>query len=108
MIPVMPYVPHYFETNGVFVFTSVHWIMSRKLDESHPCLIVAFNLTLERFIEVPLPDELGGEKVNSDGNGIELSIAVLGGCLCMIVNYRTTKTDVWVMKQYGSRDSWCL
>jgi len=25
----------------------------------------------------------------------------------MIVNYRTNKIDVWVMKEYGSRDSWC-
>jgi len=23
------------------------------------------------------------------------------------VNYEATKIDVWVMKEYGSRDSWC-
>jgi len=61
-----------------------------------PYVIVGFNLKLENFNEVPLPD-------------IEVSnipdVAVLGGCLCMNV-YKTTQIDVWVMKEYGNRDSW--
>ncbi|XP_039686283.1 F-box protein CPR1 [Medicago truncatula] len=36
-----------------------------------------------------------------------MTVAVLGGCLCMILNYETTNIDGWVMKEYGSRDSWC-
>jgi len=95
---------YYTLTMGVFVDNSLHWIMTRKLDGLQPCLIVAFNLTLEIFNEVPLPDELG-EEVN--GKKFEIRVAVLGGCLCMIVHYETTKVDVWVMNEYGSRDSWC-
>jgi len=106
IIPTMPYALVYAQTMGVFVENSIHWIMAKKLDGLHPSLIVAFNLTLEIFNEVPLPDEIGEEEVNSNGR-VEIDVAVLGGCLCMTVNYEATKIDVWVMKEYGSRDSWC-
>jgi len=43
--------------------------------------------------------------VNSES--FEIGVAVLEGCLCMTVNYQTVKIDVWVMKEYGCRDSWC-
>jgi len=106
IIPTMPYAIVYAQAMGVFVENSIHWIMSKNLDGSDPCLIVAFNLTLEIFNEVPLPAEIGGEVVNSS-RSFDLEVAVLGECLCMIVNYETTKIDVWVMKEYGCRDSWC-
>ncbi|XP_003595026.2 F-box protein CPR1 [Medicago truncatula] len=86
---------------GVFVENSIRCIMAKKLDGLHPSLIVAFNLTLEIFNEVPLPAELQGE------TSLLIDVAVLGGCLCITVNYETTKIDVWVMKEYGYRDSWC-
>jgi len=89
---------------GVFVKISIHWIMAKKLDGLHPSLIVA--LTLEIFSVVPLSDEIGEEEVNSN-ESVEIHVAALGGCLCMTVNYETTKIDVWVMKEYGSRHSWC-
>jgi F-box interacting protein len=105
IIPTMPYSLYYVYSMWVFVENSIHLIMTKKLDRLHP-LIVAFDLTLEIFNEVPLPAEIGGEEVNSNGS-FQMTVAVLGGCLCMIMNYETTKIDVWVMKQYGSRDSWC-
>jgi hypothetical protein len=74
--------------------------MKRKLDGLQSCLIVAFNLMLEIFNEVPLP-EIGNE-VNSES--FKIDVAVLGGCLCLVVNYQTSKIDVWVMKEYGCRD----
>ncbi|KEH36954.1 putative F-box domain, galactose oxidase/kelch, beta-propeller, F-box associated interaction [Medicago truncatula] len=100
IIPSMPYALQYVQAMGVFVQNSIHWVMTRTIVESHPCFIVAFNLTLETFNVVPFPAEIEGEEVT-------IAVAVLGECLCMTVNYETTKIDVWVMKQYGSRDSWC-
>jgi F-box interacting protein len=97
----MPYALVYAQTMGVFVENSIHWVMAKKFDGLHPSLIVAFNLTLEIFNEVPLPAELGDE------TSFLIDVAVLGGCLCMTVDYETTKIDIWVMKEYGSRDSWC-
>jgi len=102
----MPYALVYAQAMGVLVENSLHWIMAKKLVGLHPSLIVAFNLTLEIFNEVPLPDEISEEEVNGN-DSVEIDVAALGGCLCMTVNYETTKIDVWVMKEYGSRDSWC-
>jgi len=75
----MPYAVYHSRVMGVFVENSLHWIMAKKLDGKHPFLIVAFN-------EVPLPAEIGGEVVNSS-RSFDLEVAVLGGCLCVIVNY---------------------
>lgn len=96
----MPYALYYAQTMGVFVHNSLHWIMTKELDGLHPCLIVAFNLTLEIFNQVPLPAEIGQKN-------FEISVSGLGGCLCMVVDYQTSDVDVWVMKEYRSRDSWC-
>ncbi|CAL5183989.1 unnamed protein product [Lathyrus oleraceus] len=101
-LPSMPYALCCARTMGVLVENSLHWIVTRKLEPFQPDLIVAFNLTLEIFEEVPLPEI---EVANSES--FEIDVAVLGGCLCMIVNYQASKVDVWVMRKYGSRDSWC-
>jgi len=103
IIPSMPYTLIYAQINGVFLENSLHWIMTKKLDRLNPCLIVAFNLTLDIFNEVPLPDEISQE-VNES---FDIDVAVLGGCLCMTVSFETSKIDVWVMKEYGCKDSWC-
>ncbi|AES71809.2 F-box protein interaction domain protein [Medicago truncatula] len=105
IVPSFPYSLEYCQTMGVFIdnSNSIHWVANNELFE--PRLIFAFNLTFEIFNEVPLPVEISQIKSNKS---FGLDVAVLGGCLCMTVNYKkTTKFDVWVMKEYGSRDSWC-
>ncbi|KEH42372.1 ubiquitin-protein ligase, putative [Medicago truncatula] len=47
-------------TPGKYFLNSLHWIMKKKLDGLQSCLIIAFNLKLEIFNEVPLP-EIGYE-----------------------------------------------
>jgi len=106
IIPSMPHALYYTQAMGVFLENSLHWVMTPTIKESHPCFIVAFNLTLEIFNVVPLPADIEGEEVNIN-EGFKIDIAVLGGCLCMTLNYETTKIDVWVMKEYGFRDTWC-
>jgi len=99
------------QTMGVFVENSLHWVVIRNLDRFQPSLIVAFNLTQEVFNEVPLPEmQMAVDKYQID-------VSLFGECLCMIVNHvsvnhvgvngQTTKVEVWVMKKYGFRDSWC-
>jgi len=99
------------QTMGVFVENSLHWVVIRKLDRFQPSLIVAFNLTQEVFNEVPLPE------IQMAVDKYQIDVSLLGECLCMIVNHvsvnhegmngQTTKVEVWVMKKYGFRDSWC-
>jgi len=102
---IPPYALYYCETMGVFVENSIHWIMTPKINGEDPCLIVAFDLSLEIFNEVPLPAEIDQE-VNCN-ESFKIDVADLGGRLCLTVKYETTKIDVWVMKEYGSSDSWC-
>lgn len=46
---------------------------------------------------MPLPDSVSGH--------FDMQVALLGGCLC-VVEDRRSAFDVWVMRVYGSRDSW--
>ncbi|KAI4296006.1 hypothetical protein L6164_035996 [Bauhinia variegata] len=98
-IESMPYALCCARTMGVFAGGALHWVVTRKLEPNEPDLIVAFDLRFENFKEVPLPDT-GNEQ-------FEMDVALLGGCLCMIANYQKIRVDVWVMKKYGLKDSWC-
>ncbi|WJX27259.1 hypothetical protein P8452_16100 [Trifolium repens] len=111
ILPSMPYALCCARTMGVYVENSLHWVVTRKLEPFQPDLIVAFDLTLEIFNEVDLPEievvnSNTNNEINAENASFEIDVAVLGGCLCMIVNYRATKVDIWLMKEYGCRDSW--
>ncbi|KAF7142742.1 hypothetical protein RHSIM_Rhsim05G0174400 [Rhododendron simsii] len=41
-----------------------------------------------------------------DGYFYDTMLGVLNGCLCILGNYNNPGFDVWVMKEYGIRDSW--
>ncbi|RDX64035.1 F-box protein CPR30, partial [Mucuna pruriens] len=98
-LPSMPYALCCARTMGVFVAHALHWVVTRKLEPDQPDLIIAFDLDLEIFQELPLPDV--------QGPAFEIDVALLGGCLCMTVTFHNAKVDVWVMGVYGQRDSWC-
>ncbi|KAG4945978.1 hypothetical protein AAZX31_15G110000 [Glycine max] len=100
-LPSLPYALCCARTMGVFVGNSLHWVVTRKLEPDQPDLIIAFDLTHDIFRELPLPDTGG-----VDG-GFEIDLALLGGSLCMTVNFHKTRIDVWVMREYNRRDSWC-
>lgn len=40
------------------------------------------------------------------GTDIALSLGVLGGCLCVLCYEIETHVDVWVLKEYGLKESW--
>jgi len=105
MLPRMP--PYNLCKTPVFVDNCLHWIQFQNPGQIQHYLIVAFNLKREILNEVPLP-EIG---VAANKRGLIIDVSLLGECLCMTVNYsvyyQTTKSDVWVMKEYGVRDSWC-
>jgi F-box interacting protein len=91
---------------GVLVGHSLHWVVVRIPTQKcvRSVFIVAFNLSQEIFNEVPLPDQIPFSEVTID-------VSLLGECLCMTVRYQTINkvhtVDIWVMKEYGFRDSWC-
>lgn len=78
--------------SGVFVNGSVHLLCLKNWDS--PVSIVAFDLADEMFREVPPPCDLTGET--------QLEVWVLGGLLCLT----NSTTDIWVMREYGVKESW--
>ncbi|KAK7245951.1 hypothetical protein RIF29_40805 [Crotalaria pallida] len=105
ILPSMNYALCCARSMGVFVHGYLHWVVRRKLEPDQPDLIVAFDLRFEKFVEVPLPEKT--ETSNDDDLDFEIEVAELGGCLCMIKNYRKKRIDVFVMREYGLRGSWC-
>lgn len=66
-------------------------------------MIVYFDATEEEFKEVLNPNyESMNDLVVDDLAGL----AVLGGLLCVVMSKRESPTDVWVMKEYGVKESW--
>ncbi|XP_057416459.1 F-box protein CPR1-like [Lotus japonicus] len=103
-LPSLPYALCCARTMGVFVGGALHWVVTRKLEPDQPDLVVAFDLRLESFKEVELPETVKGN--------FDMNVALLGGCLSVTENRGVTEMgmggfDVWVLKVYGSRDSWC-
>ncbi|PKI33101.1 F-box protein CPR1-like isoform X2 [Punica granatum] len=84
---------------GVYVSNTLHWVMIRNSDSNDTQVILALDLRSEDYKEVPLPLCLD--------NRFGMDVTVLGGCLGMVVNSPHNKvSDVWVMREYGSRESW--
>lgn len=95
----MPYVLCYTGKMGVLVSGSLHWVVTRKLEPEEKELVVGFDVGAETFHEVPIP-----ECVN---NQFEMGVGILGENLCIVVNYPGDNgVEVWVMKEYGSKESW--
>lgn len=58
---------------------------------------ISLNMKTEMYGEIPLPEsEIGLE---------DLSVGLLRECLCVFYDYKK-HLDVWMMKQYGVRESW--
>ncbi|CAA0817481.1 F-box/kelch-repeat protein [Striga hermonthica] len=86
-------------SSGVFVNGALHWLASSR-ERGYPSVIAAFDLSREVFYEIPPPKGVNVNKFVFD------KLFVLGGCLCMVEDHYDDPTDVWVMKEYGSAESW--
>ncbi|KAJ6961564.1 F-box protein CPR1-like isoform X2 [Populus alba x Populus x berolinensis] len=85
---------------GVFANSAVHWkaTVVGKGKENGSDLIVAFDLGAEEFKIIPQPDYSSNEH--------EMNVGVLGGCLCVFCNKNCKQVEIWVMKEYGVKESW--
>uniref|UniRef100_A0A5B7A9R3 F-box domain-containing protein n=1 Tax=Davidia involucrata TaxID=16924 RepID=A0A5B7A9R3_DAVIN len=72
-------------------------VVRRKLVPNSPRFIVAFDIGAEEYRLVPQPDY--------SFKDFEISVGVLGGCLC-INGFCRDHFDVWIMKDYGVKESW--
>ncbi|XP_058213035.1 F-box/kelch-repeat protein At3g06240-like [Rhododendron vialii] len=93
-------------TSGTVLNGAPHSVVER-LGAEMGAVIVYFDATEEKFKEVPSPDCEGANiLVSSCGVGL----GVLGGSLCVVKRHyeghASCHADVWVMKEYGVKESW--
>lgn len=81
---------------GVHVNGVLHTVL--PLDNYSGQSIVAFDLRDERNHTVPKPDFVA--------NDLELSVHAMAGCLCLLGTRKKRRTDIWIMKEYGVKESW--
>ncbi|CAI9771097.1 unnamed protein product [Fraxinus pennsylvanica] len=85
---------------GKFVNGKLHWLASpRTVHTSSRWDIVSLDVEREIYGTVEQPNY--GE---ADFSAVMLG--VLGGCICVLCNYEKTCADVWVLKDYGVKESW--
>ncbi|KAI8556194.1 hypothetical protein RHMOL_Rhmol05G0233100 [Rhododendron molle] len=86
------------EASGTFLNRALHWIHWPGYATSND-IIVSLDLVKETYGEFSAPEY-------RHGYFHLLTLGVLNGCLCMLCNYYDDCFEVWVMKEYGMRDSW--
>lgn len=86
-------------TCGLLFHGALHWI-----GKASSKVIVAFKISSERLLDVPLPEVIMVPPEN--GEELDIHVGVLGDCLCLAVLVRDIRSDVWVMQEYGVRESW--
>ncbi|CAI0374067.1 unnamed protein product [Linum tenue] len=93
-----PYEIVFKRCHGVHVNNALHWVVYRSGGSEGEKSIVALDLCSEecRVIEQP----------NYGGRKFHLNVGELGGCLAVTANYYLKRVDVWVMKEYGVKESW--
>ncbi|XP_073045527.1 F-box protein At3g07870-like [Primulina eburnea] len=79
---------------------ALHWITT----SCKPCeLISSFDLAAETFKFVPPPAHFSLQYIDKISS---INIGVLKNCLCICYIYKDTVFEVWLMKEYGVKESW--
>ncbi|KAG8386968.1 hypothetical protein BUALT_Bualt03G0203800 [Buddleja alternifolia] len=85
-----------FEQAGIFASGKLHW--ERKFGLNSRWDIVSFDLKNEVYEIVEQPNYVG--MCSSP------KLEVLEGCLCVLYDYEKIGLEIWVMKNYGVKESW--
>ncbi|XP_047965652.1 F-box protein CPR1-like [Salvia hispanica] len=94
-----PYLlPRHTSRWGIYLNGALHTVA--KHGGNPEMVIMAFDLGKEEHREIPLPEHSSGAI-----RGLE-SVEVLGGRLAAVVPGRKCSTEIWLMKEYGVKQSW--
>ncbi|KAL0454525.1 UNVERIFIED_CONTAM: F-box protein [Sesamum latifolium] len=83
-----------------FLNGCLHWITNSNRPSE---LITSFDLEKEKFKVVPPPAHFDVQYMNKVS---WINIGVLRGCLCICYMYEDAEFEVWVMREYGVKESW--
>ncbi|XP_026409915.1 F-box/kelch-repeat protein At3g06240-like [Papaver somniferum] len=100
-------------TPGLFFNGALHWSASKSTSEDivvpsifYPSgkkkevVIISFDISNYRLVEVPVSEEI--RPLPSQN-----TVGVLNDCFCLVtVDDFWVPTDIWVMQEYGVRESW--
>jgi F-box interacting protein len=81
---------YYHLQSGIFVSGRINWLVSNG---DQP--IVSLDLGTESYQQILYPDQ-----------GAAYTLGVLRDCLCILCRRDDKFTDIWLMKEYGNRESW--
>lgn len=100
-------IPYYFPSDkycGVIVNGGLHWL-GVGIDDGDD-LIVAFDISEETFKGLVVVEGPMLHAPESDDEVDNNSLGVLGGSLCLLFKEYGERVDVWVMQEYGVKESW--
>ncbi|XP_073131532.1 F-box/kelch-repeat protein At3g23880-like [Henckelia pumila] len=86
------------DDSGKFASGKLHWSASSKLGLDFRWDIVSLDMKNEEYGIVEQPNY--GERE------FDSTLGVLGECLCVLCNYLCINADLWVLKEYGVKQSW--
>ncbi|XP_058005350.1 F-box protein At3g07870-like [Hevea brasiliensis] len=86
----------------IMVNGKLHWVNSPFIHPRRNNRLISFDLADEKFQMVPNPDSAGFERHGSH----RLKLVTIGGCLSVVLNINYGSFEIWVMKEYGVRQSW--
>lgn len=83
---------------GKFASGKLHFSAKPGYGYDRRSVLVSLDLKTEVYDTIELP---------SSGHGrCESSVGLLGGCISVMHDYGATHANVWVLKEYGNKDSW--
>lgn len=83
-----------------FLNGALHWITNSSKPSE---LISSFDLEKETFKNIPPPAHFNVQFLKKLA---WMNIGVLRGCICICYIYNCVEFEVWVMKEYGVKESW--
>lgn len=87
---------------GILCEGALHWV-AYHTSSSMKNVILSFNLSEEKFVEVPQPDDVSYQ--SRFGRDLFMRLGTIKDCLC-VFRYAYLLNDLWVMKGYNGKQSW--
>ncbi|XP_021285249.1 LOW QUALITY PROTEIN: F-box protein CPR30 [Herrania umbratica] len=97
-------IPYYFRNRlvmGTFICGALHWLAVEEREWECPSSIIAFDVGIEKYRQIELVD-------NIERNAYSMVPKALQGCLCIITTCFNNDVNIWMMKDYGVKDSWTI
>ncbi|XP_026384729.1 F-box/kelch-repeat protein At3g06240-like [Papaver somniferum] len=89
---------------GVFFNGRLHWLGVVEANETSSEVILCFDISNEIVMNMPLPENIMPPKENT--GEVYKNVGVWGDCIDIACIWNSVRIDVWVMQEYGVKDSW--